>query len=88
LTQAEVSNLYLKGFNGQSFCSSDADDDGVDDELDICPLTTGTALLDGCDCSQILDFKPGSGGRCNRGTLSVFANRIGWASDVPVPPDP
>ena len=63
----------------------DADGDGVADDMDVCPGTTGNPLVDGCDCQQILDLKPGKGGQCNAGLLNVFRNRIGWAQNVPLP---
>ena len=85
LSATEVADLYDNGQSGISACSNDADGDGITDDVDVCPGTTGSALADGCDCDQILDFKPGTGGQCNAGTLNVFTNRIGWAKNVPLP---
>jgi hypothetical protein len=91
LTAAEVADLYQKGLDGVSLCVDDEDGDGVIDDADLCPFTTGTALIDGCDCEQILAFKPGENAgerpdNCGNGTLNVFSRRIGWAKDVPRPP--
>lgn len=85
LSDADVLALYLKGVDGLGQCTLDADGDGVADDVDVCPDTSGEALVDGCDCDQILAFKPGNGGQCNPGTLDVFKRRIGWAKNVPLP---
>jgi Concanavalin A-like lectin/glucanases superfamily/Thrombospondin type 3 repeat len=85
LTDQQVADLYEGGIEGNPICTQDADGDGVPDDQDVCPGTSGEALVDGCDCDQILAYKPGNGGQCNAGTLNVFARRIGWARNVPLP---
>lgn len=91
LSAGEVQELFDKGLAGVGVCEDDADGDGVPDGSDVCPFTEGTALVDGCDCAQILAYKPGRNAGemrngCSPGTLEVFARRIGWAKDVPMPP--
>jgi len=67
--------------------SLDDDHDGITNEHDVCPQTTGTPLVDGCSCAQILAFKPGNNAGelkngCSNGTINVFSQRIGWARDI------
>lgn len=87
LTGEEALAIYLGGLEGAGQCelSSDSDNDGVIDGADVCPNTGGAALVDGCDCQQILSFKPGKGGQCTPGVLDVFRRRSGWAKGVPLP---
>ena len=54
-------------------------------------LQGATPVIDGCSCLQILQLKPGgNAGERKKGrtpeTLSAFADRTGWARDVPRPP--
>jgi hypothetical protein len=86
LTAQQAADLYQSGLGGEPLCTTDSDGDGVPNNLDVCPGSTGPALVDGCDCAQILTFMPGNGGQCNDGALNVFSRRIGWASGVPRPP--
>lgn len=90
LNGTEVMDLYQNGLIGEPVCAHDDDGDGVAHRDDLCPDTVFTALVDGCDCAQILDFKPGKTkgqypDNCSAGTIADFAARRGWANNIPLP---
>ena len=62
----------------------DSDNDGIPDDEDKCPDTTGDQISYGCDCNQILELKPGKdeGLECTKGIINVFKNKIGWAKNL------
>ncbi|MFH1308025.1 MAG: hypothetical protein ABIH72_04190 [archaeon] len=65
----------------------DADGDGIPDEEDFCPDTSGIALSKGCSCAQILELKPGKDTKeintgCTEKTIIAFDNGISWAKKL------
>jgi len=76
--------------------AKDSDQDGFDDDADLCPWTDGSRqphepVIDGCACYQILQFKPGVQESelkegCSEDTVGAFSDRTGWAKELPRPP--
>ena len=59
----------------------DADDDGIPNEQDKCSNTIDDQIVYGCSCTQILELKPGKDKSCNKGIITMFTKKVGWAKD-------